>query len=713
LTLTCVSILLLCAGALPAGAGEGGLTLFTAERDPASGLVHLRAFRSAAAGDREVAPASEAPEEVPPGLSLAEWHRFGLRGGAPHSPAERPSVREAGEEDELPRLQWDALSQVLAYTSAAGPAGGGRTSGLAVLEPAGARILAEGGEGSYRPAEGGSVVSWDGARVVIAVRGDDREGVVVIERAHGTLVARQVDLPTEVDRLVPESLTIALASHEVGVPAAVFFAGEDDEGQLSVWRVAIAASDPAVTPLAAERIAGPFEALGEAFAYGRESVAFLAGERDDAWDVYVVSAGGPAVNLTQSPARYIEHTLREARLAVAHDGAVVAYNLEVDSEPEVFAHRVASPGPVGRVHITRDGTFNPYIDQQVYVLFDASGRLYFDAGHSPSASDLFRIGGPEGLGGIDPAAPLDALNLSHTGTGIEPPFHTRGALSFRALAVAPADVLVYVASGFGAAGTGVAVRGASVATGDTVFDGGEVADAGGFFAVADDLYFSATAVAGEREVLRVRQGRLERVVRLDAGARVAGGERLLWRSEAEALFLAPSTGILGLRGGEEPRVVAAGDLLAGAALASAESGTLALVAGRPSADGGSGDYSVYELETGAEGPLVASAVPGVLVAASGTLPPPAEFIRGDANLDARLDISDPVAALVHLFAGGVALGCLDAADSNDDGAVDLSDALRTLGHLFLGEGGLPPPFPERGLDPTPDGLGCRDGPGGL
>jgi hypothetical protein len=84
----------------------------------------------------------------------------------------------------------------------------------------------------------------------------------------------------------------------------------------------------------------------------------------------------------------------------------------------------------------------------------------------------------------------------------------------------------------------------------------------------------------------------------------------------------------------------------------------------------------------------------------------AAFIRGDTNGDRKLDISDPVALLGHLFLGGE-LRCVDAGDGNDDGALDITDAIFVLNHLFLGAPGPPPPFPERGRDPTEDPLGCE------
>ena len=84
----------------------------------------------------------------------------------------------------------------------------------------------------------------------------------------------------------------------------------------------------------------------------------------------------------------------------------------------------------------------------------------------------------------------------------------------------------------------------------------------------------------------------------------------------------------------------------------------------------------------------------------------ADFVRGDANDDGSIDITDGVFTLNWLFAGGSEPGCLAAADANDNSSVDLSDAIYILGFLFMG--GRPPamPFPDCGGDPTEDGLGC-------
>lgn len=106
------------------------------------------------------------------------------------------------------------------------------------------------------------------------------------------------------------------------------------------------------------------------------------------------------------------------------------------------------------------------------------------------------------------------------------------------------------------------------------------------------------------------------------------------------------------------------------------------------ADAGSSDIS-FDLELVARG----SASPGPF------------FVRGDANHDGELDISDAVRALLVLF-GGETTSCRDALDSNDDGIADITDAIYLLDYLFRGGAVIPPPFPRRGEDPTTDGLSC-------
>jgi Zn-dependent M28 family amino/carboxypeptidase len=64
------------------------------------------------------------------------------------------------------------------------------------------------------------------------------------------------------------------------------------------------------------------------------------------------------------------------------------------------------------------------------------------------------------------------------------------------------------------------------------------------------------------------------------------------------------------------------------------------------------------------------------------------FIKGDANSDALINLSDAIYILNYLFKSGLAPDPLDAGDANCDGTVNLSDAIYLLNYLF--KGGLPP-----------------------
>jgi hypothetical protein len=81
------------------------------------------------------------------------------------------------------------------------------------------------------------------------------------------------------------------------------------------------------------------------------------------------------------------------------------------------------------------------------------------------------------------------------------------------------------------------------------------------------------------------------------------------------------------------------------------------------------------------------------------------FIRGDANRNNAINITDAVTVLAYLFQGS-SISCEDAADADDDGRVLLTDAVRILGRLFQGDPPLPPPTTSPGADPTPDSLTC-------
>lgn len=85
--------------------------------------------------------------------------------------------------------------------------------------------------------------------------------------------------------------------------------------------------------------------------------------------------------------------------------------------------------------------------------------------------------------------------------------------------------------------------------------------------------------------------------------------------------------------------------------------------------------------------------------------PVATFVRGDVNSSGSINLADAIGILGYLFSGGI-IPCLDSADYNDSGAVNLADAIGILGFLFSGGAPPPPPFPNAGVDPTADSLGC-------
>jgi hypothetical protein len=84
--------------------------------------------------------------------------------------------------------------------------------------------------------------------------------------------------------------------------------------------------------------------------------------------------------------------------------------------------------------------------------------------------------------------------------------------------------------------------------------------------------------------------------------------------------------------------------------------------------------------------------------------PAIPFLRGDANADGVVDLSDAVFMLESLCHRGIALPCEAAADSNRDGVINISDAVYSLEYMFSGGPPPPAPFPACGTHRT--GLGC-------
>jgi hypothetical protein len=89
------------------------------------------------------------------------------------------------------------------------------------------------------------------------------------------------------------------------------------------------------------------------------------------------------------------------------------------------------------------------------------------------------------------------------------------------------------------------------------------------------------------------------------------------------------------------------------------------------------------------------------------------FIRGDVDDSGRVEMADAVSVLRFLFPSSpddaVALSCLNAADANDDDRINFTDPIYLLNHLFRGGPAAPAPFLECGPDLTTDKLGCAGG----
>jgi hypothetical protein len=98
----------------------------------------------------------------------------------------------------------------------------------------------------------------------------------------------------------------------------------------------------------------------------------------------------------------------------------------------------------------------------------------------------------------------------------------------------------------------------------------------------------------------------------------------------------------------------------------------------------------------------------------------ARFVRGDADANGVVELTDAIVVLSFLFLGGPAPSCMDAADADDDGGNQpvITDAILILSWLFTGGSAPKPPSPSRpqyaaedcGLDPTEDGMDCRVSP---
>ncbi len=88
-------------------------------------------------------------------------------------------------------------------------------------------------------------------------------------------------------------------------------------------------------------------------------------------------------------------------------------------------------------------------------------------------------------------------------------------------------------------------------------------------------------------------------------------------------------------------------------------------------------------------------------------PPPPSFLRGDANGDEELNISDTMKILFALFRGDT-IGCEDAADADDNEAIEMADAILILDFLYRGGPAPAAPYPEISWDVEGETLGCEE-----
>ena len=85
----------------------------------------------------------------------------------------------------------------------------------------------------------------------------------------------------------------------------------------------------------------------------------------------------------------------------------------------------------------------------------------------------------------------------------------------------------------------------------------------------------------------------------------------------------------------------------------------------------------------------------------------AGFLRGDANADGRLDISDAVAMLQQLFAERP-VSCMEAADADGSRTLNVTDPIYLLAFLFRAAPSPPAPFPICASPAGELALGCAE-----
>jgi hypothetical protein len=84
------------------------------------------------------------------------------------------------------------------------------------------------------------------------------------------------------------------------------------------------------------------------------------------------------------------------------------------------------------------------------------------------------------------------------------------------------------------------------------------------------------------------------------------------------------------------------------------------------------------------------------------------FIRGDANVDRRTDVSDVIFILATRFLGASGPQCDDASDVNSDMRLDISDGIYLLSFLYQDGQSPLPPQGAPGPNPLANKLGCKE-----
>jgi len=607
------------------------------------------------------------PVEGFPGA--VEWKPWPLRTGSAEDPASMGGVRAAG--GSLARLQIRSDFQLIAFEGI-----GTDATGIAAVTPAGLSVLVQSSGHRYRLEDDGVYLSPGGSKLAVLVRGDEREELLVLDVRGSGPVFWPVDLDSEVERVERGSLAATGTS--------AFFTARTAQG-LAVYRVTL---DPpeAGGSSHAERITEHYGTIEPYGAASESTFAFLAGESEDALDVLVATGAGIAINVTSSPGAILASRPGETRLAVSRDGKYVAFNRGSSTDTETFLQTIAAPGPAGSFQITTDDHFNPYIDQEILIFFGPTGSLVFAAGHDAVTTDVFRV---------DPSAVTQPINLTRTGSTLDPPFLRKGTLGNVSVTVSPEGIALISALGFPGDGSAVPlVVGASVANGD-LLAAASLHSATGYITIGSELYFFATETTGLRGVYRLSGTELTELALSAAGTE----PRLLFQSVDHALVVVPGKGVLSIY----PSGVTWLSTLGPDGASGAEDLARGFVAFGPLTLDGQTGFRLVDLATGSESWLAEAQAGSEILALARPAP---LFVRGDVNADGSVDIADPIGTLLYLYAGAHGVTCLDAADADDDGTISITDPIHTLQYLFLTGASLPPPAGAPGPDPTPDALSC-------